>query len=356
MTFVSQNNVYIAWTRNPLDVADNNVVDQQIVVSRSTDKGVTFSVPIIINDASISGDAFGNLYADPAVGRNGELYVSWANVNTGQIYFDSSPDAGVSWGIDVLVARSQLTTPKELIDPQPTRGIFQDSMLDVDRTKGKFAGRLYIVYADIGPGGTDGPGGNPDDIDILVTTSIDGGSTWSAPVRVNDDGGRNSQFMPWLDVDQKTGIVATVWYDARNDAANEEVEVFLSASLDGGDTWRANTLVSDNPSDMSSNPNGGNDFLEYIGVAGYKGCFHTAWTDNSDAIVDTDYLTDRVCVDGKTICGPRTYCTPGILGYLKYNMHQLLPGDECVDKKCVPAFLSGLMTWLFQYRCGACPL
>lgn len=67
----NQQNVYIAWTTN---VVESGVTDQQIVVSRSTDSGLTYSAPIIINDASIAGSRPGNLFADPAVGPNGELY------------------------------------------------------------------------------------------------------------------------------------------------------------------------------------------------------------------------------------------------------------------------------------------
>ncbi|NIQ82901.1 MAG: glycosyl hydrolase, partial [Anaerolineae bacterium] len=57
-----------------------------------------------------------------------------------------------------------------------------------------------------------------------VRSSDDDGATWSAGVIVHDDVGTNSQFLPWLDVDQQTGLVTTVWYDARSDPMNKTVE------------------------------------------------------------------------------------------------------------------------------------
>ena len=43
------------------------------------------------------------------------------------------------------------------------------------------------------------------------------GATWSNPVRVNDDAGTNSQFLPFIALDQTTGYIAVSWYDCRND-------------------------------------------------------------------------------------------------------------------------------------------
>lgn len=58
---------------------------------------------------------------------------------------------------------------------------------------------------------------------------------------VNDDvnvGGTNSQVLPYLDVEQVTGTVAAVWYDARNDANNVDVEVYMSISTFARHDWR----------------------------------------------------------------------------------------------------------------------
>ncbi len=69
---------------------------------------------------------------------------------------------------------------------------------------------------------------------------------WTAATLVNDDGGLNSQFLPWLDVDNcsdSLGRVVVCFYDARNHPGNQLVEVFLAVSEDGGVTFEPNVLV-----------------------------------------------------------------------------------------------------------------
>jgi hypothetical protein len=81
-----------------------NNLDQQIAVSASTDGGATFSTPVVINDNSLFGRDRA-LFADPSVGPDGELYVSWHDFdNQARIMVDRSFDGGVTWGSDVLVS------------------------------------------------------------------------------------------------------------------------------------------------------------------------------------------------------------------------------------------------------------
>jgi len=280
-----QQNVYIAWTQNVTEVSG---LDQRIVVSRSTDGGATFSAPLIINDGSISGTQDSNLFADPAVGPLGEVYVAWHDIGGSQVWVDDSLDGGVTFGTDNLVTTSA-TGFKTPIPAQPDRGVHVGPTIDTDRSGGTFDGRLYLTYTDLGLGGLP-------DVDVLTMFSDDGGFTWSVPVMVHDDGTTLSQFLPWLDVDQVTGLVTTVWYDARNDANNKQVEVFLAVSDDGGATWQPNVQVSDNPSDQSTDNASrylGN-FLEYIGVASLNGVAFPAWADNSASLADLDYFTDQI--------------------------------------------------------------
>ena len=296
----TQQNVYIAWTQN---ITEASGTDQRIVISRSTDGGATFSAPLIINDQSISGTKSNNLFADPAVGPNGELYVAWHDITAGQVWMDTSLDGGLTFGTDLLVTNSAagFKTP---IPAQPDRGVGVMPTIDTDRSGGAFNGRIYLAYSDLGAGGAT-------DFDVLVRSSDDGGLTWSGPVVVHDDGGANSQFLPWVDINQQTGQAVAVWYDARNDVNNKQVEVFLAVSDDGGASWRQNVLVSDNPSDMSvDNPNRylGN-FLEYIGVASVGDGAYPVWADNSDNPGDLDYYTDQILIGTAPVCdanGPYT--------------------------------------------------
>ena len=209
------------------------------MISRSTDNGVTFSSPpTVINDTPGEGGSF----ADPAVGPNGEVYVSWSRND--RILLDRSMDGGENFGNDELIATSAVgTSDLDPITAQPDRGILSGPVLDVDQSQGSYKGRLYLIY-------TDYANGVGDDTDVFVTWS-DNDGTWSEPTTVHDNGGTSSQFHGWIDVDQVTGTVGAVWYDTRNDNDNEQVEVYISISTDGGENWQPDILLSDNPSDMS---------------------------------------------------------------------------------------------------------
>jgi hypothetical protein len=64
-------------------------------------------------------------------------------------------------------------------------------------------GSVHVVYQDNRNGGKDWdpskPGAKPSDIDIYTTASSDGGRTWGTAVRVNQDplGDLRDQFFPW---------------------------------------------------------------------------------------------------------------------------------------------------------------
>jgi hypothetical protein len=68
--------VYVAYTENATEGILHKL-DQRIKVAGSNDGGLTFPERRIVNDGSLDGAQNFNLFADPAVGPNGELYVSW---------------------------------------------------------------------------------------------------------------------------------------------------------------------------------------------------------------------------------------------------------------------------------------
>src|SRR5437762_13993247 len=94
-----RDNVYIAW-----DAAAGGSIGGGVRVASSTDHGATFSVTRA-DDPSGPGRSIG---ASPAVGPNGELYVSWNDYAANAIVFNSSYDGGRSWGVPVTISRKTL--------------------------------------------------------------------------------------------------------------------------------------------------------------------------------------------------------------------------------------------------------
>src|SRR6185503_19242298 len=71
-----------------------------------------------------------------------------------------------------------------------------------------------------------------------VTTSTNGGTTWSAPVNINASSTKD-QFFPWLAV-SSTGDVGIV-YLQHNWASYSP---FVTVSTDGGTTWKGNKKLA----------------------------------------------------------------------------------------------------------------
>src|SRR5207247_9234851 len=63
-------------------------------------------------------------------------------------------------------------------------------------------GTLYVAWVDFPLGSCvfftafDNPACS--DADVRLSSSRDGGTSWSAPVKVSDDTGASDQFLPWI--------------------------------------------------------------------------------------------------------------------------------------------------------------
>lgn len=212
-------NLYVAWARFI------GFYSPAIYFTRSTNQGFDWSTPIQISDTQ-----GGVQWPVPAVGPNGEVYVAWCGSSS--IRFDRSTNGGVSFGTDRTV--QSIASMNRYV--KGTILTFSYPAMDVDITNGPYRGYIYIAYMDTG---TDG---YPD---MFFTRSTDGGNTWSARVRINDDpqGNHIDQFHPWLTVD-RTGCISVIFYDSRNDPNNILCDVYLAQSTDGGATWLPNVRVT----------------------------------------------------------------------------------------------------------------
>ncbi len=251
---------------------------ESIEASLSVDAGATFPTHNnFINDV-LQRTFLPWAVADAA----GDFHVVWEvelnNSGTGIIQHDlldgvTLADSANNTTVTTIQITDFANSTSE-IPPQPDRGIFSVTTVDVDRA----TGRLYLSY-------TDRPHVQSDDTDIYVRFSDNGGADWSDRIQINDDDTITSQFMPRMVVDQTTGVIAAIWYDARNDVVNNGlVDIFTSVSHDGALSWSRNQRVTTAQSDESVN-NPLRDFrnyLEYIGLTLHAGVAYVTWTDARD--------------------------------------------------------------------------
>ena len=202
-------NVYVAFAR---------LNTGEVKFNRSTDGGNSFTgCPGACADFAVNGVSGGS-GANIAVGAAGTVYLGWnRNYNDGtndraQIRVDRSTDGGLTFGADVVIRdfiRDSTGSGRPAVRPIDRVNFFPS--FGASPTDDNI---VYAVWMDDVPG--------IDDSDTYFARSTDGGATWSAPKRINDDvnpvGDFHSQFFPWLSVDPVDGEIDIVWYDDRNDA------------------------------------------------------------------------------------------------------------------------------------------
>jgi len=249
-------NLYVGWTSYSLDKSE-------ILFARSTDDGKTWSKPIVISTEpgaaapSVSGSVVG---FHAAVGRDGTVYAIWPDGQA--IVLAVSRDGGRTFE-----ASRRVIPTKSFALFQGLPGFpFANGLPAIAIDPRGSPGRLFVVWGD-----------NPyGDIDILVSTSDDGGHTWTQPVRVNDDPKHNGkdQVLSWLAVDPSDGAAYVLFYDRRGDPKNLVPTVTLARSADGGHTF-TNYAWSITPSDPKQARYG-----DYNGIAALEGRVYGAWTEN----------------------------------------------------------------------------
>ncbi len=164
------------------------------------------------------------------------------------------------------------------IPAQPSRTIDAQVDLKYDSSGGANNGNLYMLY-------TQAANTTTNDTNIVFRRSTDNGATFSSEFKINDDVSTMSQFFGRLAVDQKTGWLASVWYDARNSASNNTVELWGSFSFDGGSSWATNFKISDGVTSCLAATIGGdpNECGDYIALDFFDGNLVTSWADSSNS-------------------------------------------------------------------------
>ena len=112
-----------------------------------------------------------------------------------------------------------------------------------------------------------------DNTDVWLMKSSDGGDTWSKPIKVNQDRTRSHQFMTAIAVDQTNGDLHIVFYDrCKYKATDKQTDVVWCMSKDGGETFQQQTI-----SEKSFSPNDKVFFGDYLGIAAVNGRVRPIW-------------------------------------------------------------------------------
>ncbi len=284
-----------------------------------------------------SGSLDGFLQQELAKGINGTWKLVTFDSNTSA---PSSPNFIINWSLtfgrglspDVrtlvpatkgLVVAGSVTASGTVTEPSSPVAIGPGVVMTEDNTLGQnspFEGRIYVAfvgYYNVKIDGFQNPASNTD---IFLSYSDDDGRSWSEPVQVNDDNGQSdgnsgsseinpfdqvsghSQYDPQLAVDPTTGTLVISWRDARNDPANVLTSTYITASIDGGNTFNAQVYANpqltaidaitgktdvlgpegDNATATDNSVNATYGFGTVMGLAVYAGQVYPLWAGNFD--------------------------------------------------------------------------
>jgi len=220
---------------------------------RSTDGGVTWQAPIVVPN----GTDIGTLDVD----TNGNLFIGGEGFST--FYCVRSSNAQIGGQTPTF----DQVTPVNMgghLGSGGINGVGLTGMLflAIDRSGGQTNNNIYMLASVVPPGRST--------TDVMFVRSTDGGLTFSAPHRINDDPVNPSKWH-WFGTFSvaPNGRLDTVWYDTRNAANNTDSQLFYSYSTDGGNTWSANVAVSNpfNPFEGYPNQNKIGDYITIVSDA-----------------------------------------------------------------------------------------
>ncbi|MFA6240791.1 MAG: sialidase family protein [Candidatus Hydrogenedentales bacterium] len=204
--------------------------DADILVSRSTNNGATWSAPAALNSNAATDSGFDQL---PQVTSDGTGH--WVAVWIS----DDTLGGTIDTDADILVSRSTNNgatwSAPAALNTNAASDLGTDDRPDVT-TDG--AGHWLAVWtSDDALGGTIGT-----DSDVLFARSTNNGATWSAPAALNANAATDSgsDYMPQVTTDGAGRWVA-VWHssDTLGGTLGTDLDILVSRSTDNGAAWSA---------------------------------------------------------------------------------------------------------------------
>lgn len=293
------------FVRRSLDGGATWEKQDSAVAEQPTQAGIPFEdKPVIIADTSNGPDS-------------GTLYVGWTRwtLADSQILLSRSADDGKTWSAPIEID-SHRGLPRDdnganegfsgVVGPDGTLYAVWSDGQHVVFTSSQDGGRTFKPaqnVIDTAPimfdvSGTERSNGFPvldldpksgrlyvawsdyrnGGVDVFCSASSDGGKTWTPAARVNSDPIHNGadHFFQWLAVDRATGVPNVIFYDRRNDPSDRRAVVVLARSTDGGQSF-VNYAWTDTPFD----PRG--VFLgDYTGIAALGDRVYGVWTEKPE--------------------------------------------------------------------------
>ena len=258
---------YAVWDRlelpngNPYANRHTAAYRGPTLFSKTVDGGQTWSTPKVIVSTPARQQTIGNQIVVNAL--TGTLYNFFNsirppfNVTASKVAFIKSTDDGETWTKPQIIADLRTVSVTDPVTGEAVRtgDIIPEPAID------PVTGQLYVVWQD-----SRFNGGQFDE--IALSTSTDGGTTWSAPVRVNTPTGRPA-FTPAIHVNSAS-VVGVTYYDFRDltddNTTTLPTNYWFTSSANSGVSFGGETHLG-GPFDMKTAPNARGFFVgDYQGL------------------------------------------------------------------------------------------
>jgi hypothetical protein len=271
--------------------------------TRSTNDGLTWMNPINIPNSP----AWGTLDVD----FNGNVFIGGVNLSTGRIWCVRSTNAKNGAVVPTFDQSTAVNLGGDIVFAEPinSEGLVGQVFLAVDRSGTSTNNNVYML-ASVQPAGFSGS-------DVMFVRSTNGGQTFSAPRRINDDPVNHAKWH-WFGTLSvaPNGRIDSVWLDTRNAANNINSQLFYSYSLDGGNTWSLNVAISNSFNPYLGYPN--QDKLgDYITVVSDNAGANVAYAATFNAEEDVYYV--RAVPSGWNLITTADFNGDGKPDYALYN-------------------------------------
>ncbi len=229
--------------------------------------------------ATVDGDGQRLGFCEPAILTDGTVVVPAATHRSRAWVHRYDPASGA------------LSTSYPITDRPGGAGGYMRLVAD-NGAKSKFRDRLYFVRAVGTRGKHQG---------VWLNTSADGGKSWSDDVRIDrfakSPGSKAIVATPAVN---REGVVAVSWVDRQTDPEQIEKDLYVTVSLDGGESFQRPVRVTSVSSDPTAGgnadvanrfPGGGH----YLGIAPRAdGSFQLIWSDSRSGIFELQTANVRV--------------------------------------------------------------